>query len=189
MFRSKNDDNFMEAVRINKEIIEKLQESDCDVIKLIPNNPDQFYLNGEFVADESNVVWGISKITYVDAVMFKAGKASAGKEFMHTVEKLEEENNRLSHKYDELATSAKLDLEVKDNLIDKLRRQIASLNSQIVSLTSQYENKVNGLQDEISDLQHAIAEQSVKAAEDSNLRTASQNEVCDAYCKYGHIHS
>lgn len=189
LFKAKNDDNLMEALRINKELIAKLQESDCDIIKLIPNNPDQFYLNGEFIADDSNVVWGISKITYADAVMFKAGKASAGKEFIHTVENLEEENARLSHKCDELAASAKLDLEVKDNLIDKLKRQIDGLNSHITSLTGQYENRVNALQKDVSGLQREIAEQAAEAAESNKPQELSQDITCNSYCKYGHIHS
>lgn len=51
------------------------------IVKFVLNNADQFLLDGEFVLDESEVVYGAHNVSFSEAVMFKAGKEAAQREF------------------------------------------------------------------------------------------------------------
>ena len=74
------------------------------IIKMVLDNPDQFMLDGEYAADDSVAVYGGRPVSFSEAVMFKAGKEAANRQFDivsahydETIHNLEQENNSLSN--------------------------------------------------------------------------------------------
>lgn len=66
----------------NKELVGAMEEmakphSTDFVVKLIPECSDQFYIDGEFVADDCKAVYGSHQLSFSEAVCWKAGKEVA----------------------------------------------------------------------------------------------------------------
>lgn len=66
----------------NAKLIEEISTCNDKVhlIKMIVDNPDEFFLDGDYVVDARPAIYGGRPVTFSEAVMFKAGKEAAQKE-------------------------------------------------------------------------------------------------------------
>lgn len=129
MFNKSDSDKIILQRKLDEaeKLLKAIQEnrSDIFIVKLFPENADQFELNGEFVVDNSQAVYGSHKLTFSESVLFKAGKEAATRQF--EVEK------------SELLSQLKA-----------LQVEIAQLNAQIEETESVYEEyKRTSLEHEI----------------------------------------
>lgn len=123
------------------------------VIKLIPECADQFYIDGEFVADDSNAVYGSHQLSFSEAVCWKAGKEVAKRAYEQLIAEAEKSatasaassrgsNNRaagLQKELDDLRREYSQDMEICKGIREKLavaERSIEVLRNSIEDLTA-----------------------------------------------------
>lgn len=122
------------------------------VLKLIPECSDQFYIDGEFVADDCKAVYGSHQLSFSEAVCWKAGKEVAKRAYEQLIAEAEHtaslsaasskgSNDRaaeLQKELDELKRDYAQDMEISRGLRDKLataERSIEVLRNSIEDLT------------------------------------------------------
>ena len=183
-----------EAEKLLREIEENRQ--DVFIVKLFPDNPDQFELNGEFIVDESSAVFKSHKPSFSEAVMFKAGKESATKAFeadkgklLSQIDSLQLENSQLK------AQQTITDKAYEDYKRDALKNEV-ELNKSIASYASKLQDAVNDkddavkhyegqillLQKEIDELKSSVDYWKTKAMTDVDLSGSIHTDI---YTPYG----
>lgn len=183
-----------EAEKLLKDIEDNRQ--DVFIVKLFPDNPDQFELNGELIVDESSAVFKSHKPSFSEAVMFKAGKESATKAFeadkgklLFQIETLQLENSQL--KTQQTLTDKAYEDYKRDALKNEveLNKSIASYASKLKDAVDDKDNAVNHyegqlllLQKEIDELKSSVNYWKTKAMTDVNI---SDSIDTDIYTPYG----
>lgn len=190
LFKRDNDVELTELKKANKSLVEALNESGVDVVKLLPSNSDEFLLNEDYIRDDSSVIWGSSKITYTDAIMFKAGKQSALQQFSKQLDsahtELEERRAKITHLTNELQVSESVRADQVGNLTSEKDTMIRNHAIEVDKLNAEnYE-----LRQTIDDLRQQID----VLSEELRCIDTKRNECAEvddvnylAYCKYGHI--
>lgn len=128
------------------------------VVKLIPNNSEQFELDGEFVVDPSKAVYGSHPLTFSEAVLFKAGKETATREYAHQIEELKSANALLESTIE----GYKQQIEDSQSIINAANSAEFKTRAELSELTANYNDKLNELQDtfkaESAELRRTISE-------------------------------
>lgn len=153
------------ATRHNSELVSALEEMARShrtdfVLKLIPEVDDQFYIDGEFVADESRAIYGSHQLTFSEAVCWKAGKEVARRNYeaiisdskqdadvsskisQRAADELEKSNQYLSVMQTELADSnsqlakAKEQIEIADRSLEVMRNEVQRLTGELEAVSS-----------------------------------------------------
>lgn len=92
------------------------------VIKLIPECSDSFYLNGEFVSDQSRAVYGSHCLSFSEAVCWKAGKEVAKRAYESIISDAEKN----ARTYSSLSTSSSDKVQAIQEELDDVKREYAS---------------------------------------------------------------
>lgn len=151
------------AVDANRALVQTLHEvaqkhSDIVVVKLIPENSDQFYLDGDFIYDEERAIFKSHKLTNADCVLFKAGKETARRAY-------------------EAAMAA------RDDRIAQLLEENTDLNSRLGvmrSNASAYGAKVQSLESKMSEMSNLMSQkEAAHKSELAELQAANNVIVSD----------
>lgn len=183
-----------EAEKLIKDIEENRQ--DVFIVKLFPDNPDQFELNGEFVVDESTAVFRSHKPSVAESIMFKAGKESATRTFeaergkmLSLIESLQIENFQLKAQQtasdkayeDYKRSSLKNEVELNKNIASYASKLKDALDDKD-KITEHYEGRLLLLNKEIEQLKSSVDYWKTKAMTDVNI---SDSIDTDIYTPYG----
>lgn len=108
------------------------------IIKFVVDNPDQFMLDGDFVIDESKAVYGAHVVSFSEAVMFKAGKEAAHREF-----------DILQANSDKLISELRDDVAKLENELNVEKLHNAELTQKCTDIQSMFNEKFNSLQSKL----------------------------------------
>ena len=190
LFKKDNDAELTELRKANKSLVEALKESGADVVKLLPSNADEFLLNEDYIRDDSDVIWGSSKITYTDAIMFKAGKHSASQQFSKQLDSahtaLGECKAKIAHLTNELQVSESVRSDQVGKLTSEKDTLIRNHNIEVDKLnTENYELRktIDDLRQQVDVLSEELRSFDIKYNECAAVDDVSYL----AYCRYGHI--
>lgn len=123
------------------------------VIKLIPECSDQFYIDGEFIADDCKAVYGSHHLSFSEAVCWKAGKEVARRAYEQLIAEAEQSATAsaasskgsedrvasLQKELDNLKQEYAQDMEISKGIREKLavaERSIEVLRNSIEDLTA-----------------------------------------------------
>ena len=177
MFNSKALQKELEiALKRNQELVTALEEcskshSNDFVIKLVPNNSDQFYVDGDFIVDDCRAVYGSHQLSFSEAVCWKAGKEVARRAYEEVISDSEDKMKKACEEQSELKlrlesseaysksiqselASAMCDLyvyrdkcDIAEKSLDILRTEIDRLNAQISEITKSRDEYRKQLED------------------------------------------
>ena len=177
MFESKWKDKCQELQNLldnNQKIWQEVinsPDSDIHIIKLLPENYSQYELDGDFIADDERVNYKAHKLSFSEAIMFKAGKETAMRQFKdrefeykqqleqaeakcYTAENKLKQVEQYSDKVRE--ESLKTVKELSQNIvnlsakINQLNSKIKDKDSEILDLKMMYNDKLQQKEDEIN---------------------------------------
>lgn len=153
--------------------------SDIHIIKLFPESFSQYELDGDFVLDEDRVNYKAHKLSFSEAIMFKAGKETAMRQFKdrefeykqqleqaeakcYTIENKLKQVEQYSDKVKE--ESLKTVKELSQNIvnlsakINQLNSKIKDKDSEILDLKVMYNDKLQQKEDEINYLKAPVTD-------------------------------
>ncbi len=200
MFNRNNEERCKELESKLNDAYKQLQEiarsrKDVYIIKLYPENPDQFELNGEFVVDDSKAIYGSHNLTFSESVLFKAGKEVATKQFekdkyklvselelkKNEVKQLEARSIEAETLYNE-AIKKSFDQESDFNkTCNVYKDEIEQLNNKLQTQKDEYEYKLSDCEERINRLNELVKYWKAKYMREDPLKISSQ----DVETKFG----
>lgn len=152
-----------------------------NVIKLIPENSDQFYLDSDFIVDEETATYKAYPLNFSEAVLFKAGKEVARRE-----------NDITSSKLLKQIEDLKLEISNKSYLNSQQDNIIKNENEQILTLTRKCEDlsgKILELKSEIEGYKKKLSDvEASYSAEIDHLKNAPDlTKGQKIYTEYGMV--
>ena len=164
-----------DAIQRNSELVAALEEcckehTNNFVIKLIPSNADQFYIDGEFVVDENRAVYGSHQLSFSEAVCWKAGKEVAKRAY----EQLIAESDARSNSFQNSRTFAEEQLKKANEYISIVENELSEARSQAAHHVSTIDNLNRNLEVLNNEISQLNTELEAAAKERDSYRTRYQ---------------
>ena len=200
MFNRNNEERCKELESKLNDAYSQLQDiarsrKDVYIIKLYPENPDQFELNGEFIVDDSKAVYGSHNLTFSESVLFKAGKEVATKQFEEDKSKLVSELDLKKNEIKQLEARSieaetlynetlKKSFDQQSNFnktCNAYKEEIEELNNKLQTQKDEYEYKLCDCKERIDRLNELVKYWKDKYMRVDPIKNASQ----DVETKFG----
>ena len=189
-------ENLEESLRETVKQLEEISQnrSDVHIIKLLPENPDQFFMNGEFVVDPVEAVYGSHRLTFSEEVLFKAGKETAKREYQSTIQQLTSQIEELKSNLTTDASKVEEEISNSEKLVHKLFEKdklIAELQSNHAEVVTELRSSIKNLEENLEAKQFMLKNQLNTAREETEFwkSKALQDPYMpldsDIYTKYG----
>lgn len=158
--------------RRNSELLTCLQASfenhkNDFIVKMVPQLDSHFYLNGEFVVDETRAVYGSHILTFSEAVLWKAGKEQQRRNQQAEIDTANKERDEAKAAYERLKEEMSKLEEYESLTRGEMSQQIdecSKLREELSELKKEYDSIIEQNAAYASDVENYI-----QKLENSNL--------------------
>lgn len=166
MFENKWKEKYEQIEQRLKETTQELvniaqSKQDVYVVKLFPENTDQFELDGEFVVDPTTAVYGSHPLTFSEAVLFKAGKEAAAREYAKHLDKIQGDL-ALS---EERVVQLKNEIDATQALVKERDESIFNAHAKLSEQKTSYEQRIEKLENTVNTLTSNIDKISAESSQ------------------------
>lgn len=135
-----------ELVSTQRKLEDVLCNSDkCHIIKMIPDCDSQFYLDGEFVVDDSRAVYKSYDLNISETVLFKAGMEASRRCFIAQIDA----GYAKQSEYADRIVKYKQDIKFMEDQCESLKKKLESMQGKLKKQETEYENKIQQLSDKL----------------------------------------
>lgn len=147
MFENKWKERALALEQTNQSLTQQLVDiskssKSVSIVKLYPENTEQFELDGEYVVDPTPAVYRGHNLTFSEEVLFKAGKETAAREYESQLKAYEEQVCQLKSQ----VNTSTSEISALHQTIDSNNQELFDAKSKITETQQDYENRIKSLE-------------------------------------------